>query len=677
MRSVFLHALRELDGRLKPEDRAAANEETKEQFACSICYLLIEPLLANHLRENMRHDLTSFHVPMEVDKYVEEGTAYCHSFGIAHVPVHQLRLLASGLVRMRKLELMDREVGEKIRKRLESNESETDLSRQLKETSRAYLEVALEFGERLTAHEIRRRSEDICHASTSGIKSLKDDPLFQHYVSSVTWKDVERLFDKPLSFRFRRELEAWIDDVEQTMIVYREEDFKRRLLDVVDKYATEEEKESLRRTYVRNVTHLQEFVRRMIELSKVVRIGAVLGQERSLPQITRRVVELSRAERFRVSHHDLRQLIQRIHDNLNGYDILQPLIDSQDITEIMVNSYREIYIERNGEIFRYPLEFTTPRMLELRILTIAGRLNRQVNERSPIVDSRLEDGSRVNIVVPPVSLDGHAMTIRKFPKKTYELIPDLVNRFKALPRDVAEFLGWCVRARYNIFIGGGTGSGKTTFLNALSQYIPADERIITIEDAAELQILSVKNIVRLETRPSRSSELESIEIRDLIRAALRMRPNRIVVGEVRGKEALDMLQAMNTGHDGSLSTGHANSTRDMISRLETMVLSGGAELPIPVIRKQIASAIDLFVHLARLRDRSRKVIEIYEVDGMDEKGEIVLNPLFLFQEEFSPDADPRKVNGRLKCVGSLKHREKWFQAGLSQELLDKYFRREE
>lgn len=354
-------------------------------------------------------------------------------------------------------------------------------------------------------------------------------------------------------------------------------------------------------------------------------------------------------------------LVQRLFDSFRGLDILQPLVDHPDITEIMINSHREIFVEQEGEVSQIQLEFESRERLEDIIQMIVSGVNRIVNESSPIVDARLKDGSRVNIVLPPIALKGPTMTIRKFPSEPMTM-SDLIGK-GALHEEAAELLQQLVRSKFNIFIGGGTGSGKTTFLNALSQFIPPDERIITIEDSAELQIVTVPNLVSLETRNANTEGKGEISIRDLIKSSLRMRPNRIVIGEVRGAEALDMLQAMNTGHDGSLSTGHANNISDMISRLETMVLSG-AELPISVVRQQISSAIDIFVHLSRLRDRSRRVTEISEVIGMKD-GEVLLNPLFRFQER---DEREGRIIGGLVQVGKLKQVEKIQMAGLGEWL---------
>ncbi len=350
-------------------------------------------------------------------------------------------------------------------------------------------------------------------------------------------------------------------------------------------------------------------------------------------------------------------LVKKLFDSFRGLDVLQPLVDNPAITEIMINSHDEIFVEENGQIHRLPLAFESSSRLEDIIQSVVSGVDRVVNDSSPIVDARLKDGSRVNIVLPPVALKGPAMTIRKFPE-TPMTMNELIRR-EAVSVEAAELLQMLVAAKYNIFISGGTGSGKTTFLNALSQFIPPQERVITIEDSAELQIVTVPNLVSLETRNANTEGRGEISIRDLIRSSLRMRPNRIVVGEVRGAECLDMLQAMNTGHDGSLSTGHSNSARDMVSRLETMVLSA-ADLPVAVVRQQIGSAIDIFVHLARLRDRSRRVVEICEVAGVKE-GEVMLNPLFEFRETGETDGhvqgglifsgNPMLHTGKLRMAG--------------------------
>lgn len=352
------------------------------------------------------------------------------------------------------------------------------------------------------------------------------------------------------------------------------------------------------------------------------------------------------------------ELEQFLFHALRKLDVLQELLDDDEITEIMVNGASHIFYEKKGRLYEFEKTFTSKEKLEDIIQQIAGSNNRMINLSNPIVDTRLADGSRVNIVLAPISIEGPAISIRKFPKRPYEM-RDLV-RMGALSEEVAAFLESLVLARYNIFVSGGTGSGKTTFLNALSQFIPKEERIITIEDSAELQLIEKPNLVRLETRNANVEGVQPIAIRDLIRAALRMRPSMIVVGECRGGEALDVLQAMNTGHDGSLSTGHANSCKDMISRLETMVLMGGVELPIPAIRSQIASGIDVFVHLGRLRDKSRKVLSVTEVTGF-EGGEIILNELYRFRELSEVNG---QIQGKLEKVGELQHKEKLLNAGI-------------
>jgi pilus assembly protein CpaF len=358
------------------------------------------------------------------------------------------------------------------------------------------------------------------------------------------------------------------------------------------------------------------------------------------------------------------ELVRDLFNSIRGLDLLQPLVDDGSITEIMVNGYRDIFIERQGQVERYPGQFESEERLLDLIQFIVGKVNRMVNESSPIVDARLKDGSRVNIVLPPIALHGPTLTIRKFPEHPLTM-EQLIAR-GAISEEAAQLLSRLVKAKYNIFICGGTGSGKTTFLNALASCIPDDERIVTIEDSAELQIRSVPNLVSLETRNANMEGKGEISIRQLIRASLRMRPNRIIVGEVRGAEALDMLQAMNTGHDGSLSTGHANSVQDMMSRLETMVLSG-VNFPLEAIRRQIASAIDIVVYISRWRDRSRRVSEITEVAGYRD-GDIVLNPLFRFEEEGGANeasSGVRAVRGSLVRTGNaLKRDEKLKKEGL-------------
>ena len=340
-----------------------------------------------------------------------------------------------------------------------------------------------------------------------------------------------------------------------------------------------------------------------------------------------------------------------LYDSFRRLDILQELIDDPEVTEIMVNGAGRIFVEKHGRMELWDRRFEAVEQLEDIIQQIVSRVNRVVNVSSPIVDARLEDGSRVHVVLPPVALDGPAVTIRKFPEP---ITMEKLLKYGALTQEAAEFLRRLVEARYNIFISGGTSSGKTTFLNALSAFIPRGERVITIEDSAELQIVHVPNLVRLETRNANTEGEGEVTMSQLIRAALRMRPDRIIVGEVRGKETLDMLQAMNTGHDGSLSTGNGNSARDMLSRLETMVLMA-AELPLEAIRQQISSAVDVMVHLGRLRDGSRKVLSISEIGGW-ENGNIQLRDLFFYSRE----------KGRLEKTGEIENREKLAAAGNTQ-----------
>lgn len=338
-------------------------------------------------------------------------------------------------------------------------------------------------------------------------------------------------------------------------------------------------------------------------------------------------------------------------------DLLQEFLEDDTITEIMINGTQNIFYERDGRIFQSDKRFISKDKLEDVVQQIAAGSNRLVNEASPIVDARLSDGSRVNVVLYPVALDGPIVTIRKFSKETITM--ERLISWNSISREVSGFLSCLVEAGYNIFISGGTGSGKTTFLNALSQYIPKTERIITIEDNAELKILDVPNLVRLEARNANVEGTGAVTIRDLIKSALRMRPDRMVVVEVRGEEAIDMLQALNTGHDGSLSTGHANSPRDMLSRLETMVLMG-IELPLPAIQRQIASGIDLIVHLGRLRDKSRKVLEVAEILGYQD-GEIRLQTLYKFVETGDQGG---KISGEWRKLQEIAHKEKLKTAGV-------------
>ena len=328
-----------------------------------------------------------------------------------------------------------------------------------------------------------------------------------------------------------------------------------------------------------------------------------------------------------LNFREKRSIETAVFEAIRGLGVLGQIITDSDITEVMINGYQDIFIEKNGQLRKLENHFESRQELETIITKFVSQAGRVVNESEPIVDTHLSDGSRVNVVMPPVALNGPIVTIRRFPKEAMT-VRKLIE-YGSITPEVAEFLALLVRARYNIFVSGGTGSGKTTFLNALSNFIPGDERIITIEDSAELQIRNITNLVRLETRNAGPDGSGAITIKDLIKSALRMRPDRIVVGEVRGAEALDMLQAMNTGHDGSLSTGHANSTYDMLSRLETMVLQGAAGLPLEAIRQQIGSAVDIVIHLSRLRDKSRRTMEIVEILGYDrETHTYKVNPLY-------------------------------------------------
>ena len=361
-----------------------------------------------------------------------------------------------------------------------------------------------------------------------------------------------------------------------------------------------------------------------------------------------------------ISIRQKEELRNRIYNSIKKLDILQELWENPDITEIMVNGKDNIFYEKSGYIEKWNKHFDSEQKLADIAQRIAAMSNRMVNEACPIVDTRLENGSRVNIVLPPVAMDGPIITIRKFYDKPLTI--DRLIELGSITEEAAHFLEKLVKSRYNIFISGGTGSGKTTFLNVLSDYIPDDERVITIEDSAELQLHNIKNLVRLEARMANSEGNNAVAIRDLIKSSLRMRPDRIVVGEVRGAEALDMLQAMNTGHDGSLSTGHSNSPKDMLTRLETMVLMG-MNMPIDAIRTQIASAIDIIVHLARQRDKSRKVVQIAEV-GDYKNGEIELTPLFRFVEK-GEGKDGRILGELVRQNADIKRTEKLKSAGIT------------
>ncbi|TCL54277.1 pilus assembly protein CpaF [Kineothrix alysoides] len=370
---------------------------------------------------------------------------------------------------------------------------------------------------------------------------------------------------------------------------------------------------------------------------------------------------IGESKRRPIGLEERKHLRKELFYSIRKLDILQELVDDASITEIMINGPDEIFIERRGSVCRCEMKFESTGKLEDVIQQMVAGCNRTVNEASPIVDARLENGSRVNVVLSPVALNGPIVTIRKFPDNPI-MMKDLLA-FGTLTEEAAGFLSKLVQAKYNIFISGGTGSGKTTFLNALSYYIPQEERIITIEDNAELQIKNIPNIVKMETRNSNVEGCKEITIRDLIKTSLRMRPSRIIVGEVRGGEAIDMMQCLNTGHDGSMSTGHANSCADMLSRLETMVLMG-MDLPICAIRQQMASGIDIIVHLGRLRDKSRRVLEIVEIIGYEDD-KIRLSVLYSFEEE-GEDKDGRVI-GMLKRKEELTHVGKLKAAGISRE----------
>ena len=377
------------------------------------------------------------------------------------------------------------------------------------------------------------------------------------------------------------------------------------------------------------------------------------------------------------------KLRKELFNTVRRMDVLSEFLEDESVTEIMINGYDNIFIERSGRVHKVDQTFENEERLASIIQQIVAGCNRIVNEAIPIVDARLADGSRVNVVLPPISLNGPTMTIRKFPKE--KMTMERLIEVGALSEDAAEFLERLVKARYNIFVSGGTGAGKTTFLNALSDYIPQQERVITIEDSAELQLKNVVNLVRLESRNSNVEGTNAVTIRELIKSSLRMRPDRVIVGEVRDAAAIDMLAAMNTGHDGSLSTGHANSSRDMITRLESMVLMG-MELPLEAVRRQIASAVDVIIHLGRLRDGSRKVLEIAEVTGMRE-GQVELHTIYEFEEMAAGEVQEvtdmiyaaagtlpgqkvtdgfqlQKVTGRFRARAELLHQEKFLRAGI-------------
>lgn len=395
------------------------------------------------------------------------------------------------------------------------------------------------------------------------------------------------------------------------------------------------------------------------ELLETIDYTRDMDDEEILDNIDRKVLKAGRE--YYLTLDERCRLKKELFASIRRLDILEEFLADNRVTEIMVNGPDAVFIEREGQLVKQNVRFESKEKLSDVIQQIVAKVNRVVNEASPIVDARLENGARVNVVMPPVALNGPILTIRRFPDEPIR-IEDLL-KLGSITEEAAEFLQKLVAARFNIFISGGTGSGKTTFLNALSDYIPGEERIITIEDNAELQIRNIPNLVRLETRNANVEGCKAVSIRDLIKTALRMRPDRIVVGEVRGDEAIDLLMAMNTGHNGSLSTGHANSSFDMLSRLETMVLMG-MEMPLPAIRRQIASAVDIIIHLGRLRDHSRKVLEIMEVAGCRD-GEILLSPLYTFVEEGSDEKG--RVMGRLVKQENLIHCEKLMNAGILLE----------
>lgn len=370
----------------------------------------------------------------------------------------------------------------------------------------------------------------------------------------------------------------------------------------------------------------EQFTGMRARLMEQLQQGVEWSDEAILERIDQLVSEAARENRLPVSRRE--EIRRELFYSVRKLDILQELLDDDRVTEIMVNGYQKIFVERNGQKSRWEKSFVSREKLEDVVQQIAGKCNRVINENSPIVDARLENGSRVNAVIYPVALNGPILTIRRFPEHPISM--EKLIALGSITQECAEFLQKLVKARYSMVIGGGTGSGKTTFLAAMSEYIPRDERLITIEDNAELRIRGIDNLVRLEAKMANMEGAASVTIRDLIKSALRMRPDRIIVGEVRGGEAMDMLQALNTGHEGSLSTAHANSAKDMLSRLETMVLMG-VDLPLEAIRRQIASGVDILVHLGRMRDKSRKLLEVTEVCGF-ENGGIQIRPLYQWQE---------------------------------------------
>ena len=392
------------------------------------------------------------------------------------------------------------------------------------------------------------------------------------------------------------------------------------------------------------------------ELLRELEQGVSFSDEQMQDEIEIRVLKRGQMEYLTIE--EKMELVKKIFNSVHRLDVLQELLEDPDITEIMINGPDHIFIEKGGRLLDSGKKFPSQAKLEDVIQQIVSKVNRVVNEASPIVDVRLLDGSRVNVVLPPVALDGPVMTIRRFPENPFDM--DKLLELGSITEEAAVFLRTLVEARYNIFISGGTGSGKTTFLNALSNYIPSTERIVTIEDSAELQIQNIANLVRLETRNANLEGKNEITVRDLVRSALRQRPDRIIIGEIRDAAVIELLSAMNTGHDGSISTGHANSPVDMLRRLETLVLTG-MDIPLQAVRSQIASAIEIVVQLGRLRDKSRKVLEIDEVCGIED-GEIVLRPLYKFQE--TKGSSKEHVKGHLVATDHrLANRDKLIMAG--------------
>lgn len=407
------------------------------------------------------------------------------------------------------------------------------------------------------------------------------------------------------------------------------------------------------------MTDQQKFLECRARLMEQLELSRDMPDEEILALIDDLIFETDPARRMR--HADRSHLRTELFNSVRRLDILQELIDDDTVTEIMVNGTESIYVERAGRLTKWEKHFTSREKLQDIVQSIVAVSNRVANESVPIVDARLKKGERVNIVMNPVAIEGPVITIRRFPDRPISM--EDLTAWGSITQEAVDFLKKMVEAGYNIFISGGTGSGKTTFLNALSNFIPEDERIITIEDNAELQIRGDRNLVRLEARRPNAEGEGEVTIRDLIRSSLRMRPDRIIVGEVRGEETIDMLQSLNTGHDGSLSTGHGNSPRDMLSRLETMVIMG-MEIPIAAIRRQIASGIDLMVHLSRMRDKSRKVLEILEIDGYDiQTGEIRTHTIFEYQG-LGEDKDGR-LTGSLVKTGELIHTQKLERAGIT------------